>query len=206
MGGASYAQESIYTEVFGDTVIIHHNQVQRNCGALYRIDYELEDDFLLNIFEVDTGLPAYCLCIFDLSVTLNDLPAGTYTANIYDVEDGGAGDTTFCGTTEFNILNGGFISKKLSDFQSACYSVSDISDASPEIISISPNPCKNEFKINCDRTLFGQLCIYDLSGKCLIKKEFNNKTVKEVGSLKSGVYLLKLITEQGIFIEKIIKE
>jgi len=77
--------DSIFVEVNGDTATINHLNTERNCGSLFVMDVEF-DDFQITVTEVDTGDFAYCLCYFDLSVTIAGLEPGIYNVDIYGTD------------------------------------------------------------------------------------------------------------------------
>ena len=143
-----YSQEIIYAEASGDTVTINHDNVERNCCALYRMDYKFENPYTINVFEVDTGDVCYCMCYFNLSLTINRLPAGNYTAYVFHVELPSMGeDTIYCGNTTFEIVNGQLNPTKLSDYQSDCFDLS-VKENKNLSIEIYPNPFTDYFKID----------------------------------------------------------
>ncbi len=198
-----YSQEIIYAEVSGDTATIHHDNVERNCCALYRADYDIEDSYTINIFEVDTGDVCYCMCYFNLSLTINRLPAGYYTANIYHVslEE----DTTFCGNTTFEIIYGLLNPLKLSDYQSECFNLTDIKKDKNEVIDIYPNPFSDYFKINIGKFQSAKITVYDISGKEIINTVIPDDCTIHTKGLKQGLYLYKIISGKNIYFGKFIK-
>ncbi len=101
---SSIAQvDTIYATVYNDSVTIWHMNTFRNCGSLFDIQVDF-DDYFITINEVDTGQLAYCMCYFNLSVTLASLEPGMYTVDVYgDDMDGG-----YFGRIYFEIGNSGF--------------------------------------------------------------------------------------------------
>lgn len=73
-------------------------------------------------------------------------------------------------------------------------------------ISVHPNPLKNfAFISNTSSAQINSAEILDLNGR-LIKKDLVVDSQITVSNLQTGMYLLKLITDKGIVIKKIIKE
>ncbi|MCP4710286.1 MAG: hypothetical protein GY869_16815, partial [Planctomycetes bacterium] len=77
--------DSISSIVQGDTATIWHTDTYRNCGSLFTMDVQISDN-LITITEVDTGEAMFCMCYFDLSVTIGPLEPGDYTAEIYSTD------------------------------------------------------------------------------------------------------------------------
>lgn len=100
LGVAPLQADDIYAVVDGNVATIWHRESNRNCGSLYQMDVSLTDN-LITVTEVDTGQLAYCLCWFDLAVTVGPLEPGDYTVEIYSDEF----DEThpYWGSTQFTI-------------------------------------------------------------------------------------------------------
>ena len=77
--------------------------------------------------------------------------------------------------------------------------------ASDSGISIYPNPVKEELKIKSEKLKIKNVEIVNLSGKVLNSQSFTGKSVN-VSALPQGVYFVKLETDNGIVIQKFIKE
>jgi len=69
-------------------------------------------------------------------------------------------------------------------------------------VLIYPNPVQNELKIETDEAIVN-IEIFDLLGKQIIVSKHKNIDVSE---LQKGIYLLKINTDKGSVIEKIIKQ
>jgi hypothetical protein len=69
-------------------------------------------------------------------------------------------------------------------------------------VSVYPNPIQNELTISGEN---GLLELVDLTGKILISKEHYNYTILNVSDLNSGSYILKLTSENGTLIQKLVK-
>jgi Secretion system C-terminal sorting domain len=81
------------------------------------------------------------------------------------------------------------------------------------IITIAPNPFANSLsiKLQASGNQNMQLQLLDINGKLLKHKQYNliqgiNQLYFPAGDLPKGVYLLKLITMQGVITEKVIKQ
>ncbi len=73
-------------------------------------------------------------------------------------------------------------------------------------ITIYPNPVKDRINIKANTEL-KSIQLFDIQGRILqIKYQDKNDVVLDVSSREKGVYFLKIITENGTKVQKIIKE
>jgi Secretion system C-terminal sorting domain/Leucine Rich repeat len=73
-------------------------------------------------------------------------------------------------------------------------------------VVIAPNPTKNNVNINCNNTI-KSIQLFDVQGRVLFTQLTNDSESSiDVATCTSGIYLVKVITENGTTIEKIIKE
>lgn len=82
-----FAQDTLYSSISGDTLTIHHESTHRNCAALFTWDVNIVDN-LITITEVDTGGQAWCMCYFDLEVSLTGLDPGSYQIDVWSNDIG----------------------------------------------------------------------------------------------------------------------
>jgi len=72
-------------------------------------------------------------------------------------------------------------------------------------IHLYPNPVKNTLKINIENeVVVKNIQIYDVFGKRLL--ETNNATQLDISNLTSGLLFIKIETDKGLIIKKVIKE
>lgn len=76
------------------------------------------------------------------------------------------------------------------------------------VFNVYPNPCKDIFFINSSLDIKGSMIIlYDINGRELIKQKItDSNTLINVSSLSNNIYYIKLVTNKGVFVEKILKE
>jgi len=76
-----------YTYLFGN-LTMQHRDAYFNCGAEDQIVIEFEQiGNILRFYEINTSdTPAFCMCYFELSATVYDIPPGEYVAEIYAVD------------------------------------------------------------------------------------------------------------------------
>ncbi|MCK5076737.1 MAG: T9SS type A sorting domain-containing protein, partial [Calditrichia bacterium] len=103
--------DNIFVEVHEDTATIFHNNTERNCGSLFVMDVEF-DEYQITVTEVDTGDYAYCMCYFDLSVTIANLTPGTYNVDIFGTDSLYG---TYWGNTQFTIGEVQLVNHSYSD-------------------------------------------------------------------------------------------
>jgi hypothetical protein len=73
-------------------------------------------------------------------------------------------------------------------------------------IRIYPNPTENTFSIQSSSTI-EQISIYDISGRILQTFEVSKTSkVLDISHLANGIYLVKVKTEEGEVIQKIVKQ
>ena len=95
-----FGQDSLFTSVSGDTLTIHHQETQRNCAALFTYEVEMLGN-LITVTEVDTGDQAWCMCYFDLEVSLTGLDPGAYEIDVWSNDIGS--DPLFHGALNVNL-------------------------------------------------------------------------------------------------------
>ena len=79
-----------------------------------------------------------------------------------------------------------------------------INEINPIKVSVYPNPVQNELFINSDLQI-RKVEIYSLSGALLISNNnFNGKI--SLSSLLKGTYIVKIYTEKGLTVSKVLKE
>jgi len=66
-----------------------------------------------------------------------------------------------------------------------------------------PNPVKDELKIENGDLRIDKVEIYDLSGKVINSRWLNSKSIN-VTNLSQGIYFVKIETDKGILIKKIL--
>jgi len=77
-------------------------------------------------------------------------------------------------------------------------------DFETAIATVYPNPFNNSLHIE-STTAFKIMELYDVLGKQIISKNFENQL--DTSKLAKGMYLLRLITEDGeVLVKKVVKE
>jgi hypothetical protein len=110
----------LWTEVSNDTVTIHHDNTERNCGVLFDFSVTFPDSNIIVITEIDTGAVAFCVCEFDLELTIGGLSTGTWNAEIYGQDLDNNGESEYYGSVEFAINTQSGTEFVVNGYQSAC--------------------------------------------------------------------------------------
>jgi hypothetical protein len=158
-------------EVRGDTVVLMDDTACRNCGSYYVMEISRLNDDTLIWMQRDIGDPAYCLCNFNLTVTIDSLSPGNYTTMVYD-EDKSGTYTTFIGSISFTITEPNLFSlpHKHDQYQSDCFVVgTNEAKAMNFGIKVYPNPANDFLYI-----------VTNLAGEKLIRiSDVQNKSILE---------------------------
>lgn len=73
-------------------------------------------------------------------------------------------------------------------------------------VVIAPNPTKNNVNINCNSNI-QSIQLFDVQGRVLMTQlENDSQSTVDVSNYTNGIYFVKVTTENGTTIEKIIKE
>ncbi|RKE99083.1 T9SS type A sorting domain-containing protein [Ichthyenterobacterium magnum] len=72
-------------------------------------------------------------------------------------------------------------------------------------VSLYPNPVKNSLNISTKEISIQRVSLYDVLGKKINQSQFINETI-DFSLLEKGMYLLKIETDRGEIIKKVIKQ
>jgi hypothetical protein len=128
--------------------------------------------------------------VLDLLPTASCAANETSPAGDYAITLSGGNDNNYI----YTLVNG-----KLT-----VTALSGIEDVVANQLRIFPNPAKEELFIKSDLPV-KNVKIYTLSGDLLISKDNFNEKIS-VSALPHGVYLLKVHTDKGVAVSKIVKE
>ena len=83
--------------------------------------------------------------------------------------------------------------------------VVSVADIPAGVFSVYPNPITDHVFVESEETLSGMLEIYNAAGKLLLhKKDIANQKIS-FAQYESGVYVLKIKTSGGVYVQKILK-
>ncbi len=92
----------------------------------------------------------------------------------------------------------GSISESMGDYDCS----TDIADIDTANIEVYPNPVKEQLNIQSNTEL-SKVELYNTQG-ILVQQSANTQTI-DVSNLPSGIYILKLFTEKGVYSTKVVK-
>ena len=73
-------------------------------------------------------------------------------------------------------------------------------------VKVYPNPTNSVININCN-TAIKSIELYDIQGRLLVTSlESSNNVIFDISSKQNGIYFLKITSESGSKVEKIVKE
>jgi hypothetical protein len=86
--------------------------------------------------------------------------------------------------------------------------VTSIRDIQTDSYKLFPNPAKNELQVTSDKLHIENVVIYDVFGRSVLSHTANRTphTVVDVSSLPSGMYFVKITSENGTATKKVIIE
>jgi hypothetical protein len=209
----SFSQESdIYAVVDGNNVTLWETGAYRNCGALYLMEIDLVDHHI-DWYQVDTGLAAYCYCLFDLSVTYGPLEPGDYSVNVYYTESY-TDDTIFDGTTGFSIGNKNreITSGIISQYQSDCYTGITDPEKDNNDFRIFPVPVRGGGIVHIEALSVNEsaiLEIFSVGSKLIFSRyydgvqAFRDEWMTNELFPVSGLYFVRLRTVDKVYVRKI---
>jgi len=99
--------------------------------------------------------------------------------------------------TETNGITSGYSNEVCAEF-----SPSGLENILAGKITLFPNPVKNELRINSEELRINSVEILDITGKKILDTQY---LILDTNSLQQGVYLIKIYTEKGVVISKIVK-
>jgi hypothetical protein len=68
-----------------------------------------------------------------------------------------------------------------------------------------PNPAYDKIFIQHANSVQTHVCIYDLHGKLVIRRQMEENTM-DISSLAKGLYIIKLIGNENVIVDKLMKE
>lgn len=91
---------------------------------------------------------------------------------------------------------------------SACETVSALAISQFNLNSnfkLYPNPAKNEVTIELNNLTNTKLEVYDINGRLLQKQSLLNQNLVDISRFPSGMYLFKIVSNEGAVMQKVVK-
>ena len=202
--------EFLSAEVNGDSVVLKDTLAERNCGARYSMEIFSLDNNTLVWLQRDTGETYVCLCYFNLSVTIDSLKTGSYSAMVYFTQAGGS-DSSYVGSVSFTITeSNSYLSPSIQNQNQSPCIVSGISsdNKSKDVaLKIYPNPAKDKITIETSgKSIETYLSVVNIEGQQLITRQITGpKMILDISNLPSGVYIVRMMNDRSVKIVKMVK-
>ena len=208
--------DSIFAEVSGDTVTLWQTAAWRNCSAVYRMEIE-QSDYNITWYQVDTAEDlATCYCEFDLSVSFLVSSPGNYHADVYYTQALEPENFIYEGSVNFTIGNsyGPIRSEIVGQYQSDCHDYFGMNERrdSQQGFDLYPVPLKDGELLHLEAFPTGGKSIveiYTLTGILVYSKQYDgnqpiqDRFIKDELFPVSGIYLVRLKSDDEVFIKKI---
>lgn len=95
------------------------------------------------------------------------------------------------------------IDERVQDLFQGCLASTD--EVSRIDFSVSPNPAKNELNLQLNNSTNSNYEIFNLNGQLVLNGQLNSGNTKlSVSSLSTGTYLLKVLSEEGVGVKRIV--
>jgi Leucine-rich repeat (LRR) protein len=183
----NYPAENIVVKVIIDTTKYDMNSLQlmdTSHNSYTRITGNIAE-FIFETINLDSG--GHGNILFKIK-TLNELSSGDMVNKRADIffDYNAPIDTGMANTTFQTLSNGNF----------------EIDDS----ISVYPNPTKSNININCQNTI-KTIQLYDVQGRLLETKLVDDlQTSIDISEKSKGIYFLKITSDNGSKVVKVVKE
>ena len=201
--------------------VISNTTVTTCNGAFYDSgagsSYENNEDYVMTF--LPDGSTAKIKCNF-ISFDIEANASCDYDwLKIYDGENTSASLIgTYCGTVSPGIIEATSTSGALTfEFHSdnsqtrdgwealiSCNNPAGVADEAIGKINLYPNPANDKLKIEIDKQIIS-VAIIGLNGSLLYNYNGNKKNGYNIKDIPSGVYIVKVMTDTGIYTAKLIK-
>ena len=134
-----------------------------------------------------------------------------------NLDSGGHGNVLLKIKSKNNLQQGDVVEKKAdiyfdynfpiatNDYETTFQLLSNPDVATDNSVSIYPNPARNNVNITSKNTI-KTIELYDVQGRVLQSQVIDSQSsTMDISSKSKGVYFLKVVTEKGIKVEKLVK-
>lgn len=135
------------------------------------------------------------------------------------VESGGHGNILLVVKTKEDLKEGDFVKNRANIYfdynhpikttETVTFIEDLMTTANPDLtdsVSILPNPVKDKFVITSENKI-KSVELFDMNGRLLRTELTNgNQTIQNIQHLNNGVYVVRVLTDKGIVVQKILKK
>ena len=194
---------------------LHYNINFENTGTFQAENVVINDVIDIEKFDINT------LQVIDASHPVTTRVSGGKTEFIFENINLGAsqkGNVVFKIKTKSNLVIGNSVSNKANIYfdynfpietntaTTTFQALNNSSFIKDNSISIFPNPSNSIITIKCDTTI-KSIELFDVQGRVLLTKMISeNSEVLDISDKANGIYFLKITSDKGIKVEKLIKE
>jgi hypothetical protein len=187
----------------------------KNTGTAAAENIVVRDTINTDQFDVDS------LQLLNSSAAVTSRLTGNIAEFIFqniNLHSGGHGNILLKIKSKSTLVQGSSVSKKANiyfDYNAPVETLPENtlfqSMKNPDVqadasISVYPNPTKNSININCSHNI-KSIQLYDVQGRLLQTHLIGeNKTTLDISNQSNGVYFIKVISDKGIGVQKIVKE
>ncbi len=150
--------------------------------------------------------------VFDLTATSTSGLAIVYTSSNTNVAtiSGNTVTVVLAGTTSITATQPGNNNYKAATAVAQTLTVTTLGVKEDAVllkaVKLYPNPAVNSIRLDIGMVDTAAIQIFDINGKLVIeKKNYQSKEVVNISSLKTGVYLIRVVSTKGNAIKKFIK-
>jgi hypothetical protein len=130
---------------------------------------------------------------FGLQQIISDETDGAFSVFASDLDNDG----------DLDVLSASLVDSKIAWYEN--FTILSVTENRINSITLSPNPTKGLVTITEPTIIIKSIKVYDMLGKQVLTDNNNSHTIN-LTMLQSGLYLVKVETEQGNIMSKVIKE
>jgi len=188
----------------GDEILLYH--ITDNSADWQFTQLTADNDSIEPNEEVTAKLMSYtCSMNTDRQVTVEN---ATVPENAEISVDGGESETTDeFGQASFSFSQSGdyLLVSGIDQLKINVAGTTGIRDLATKKMVIYPNPANSYIQIKTEATS-GMLEIFDCAGRLAIRQEFSKNSPVDISSLGIGLYLVRLVSGDEVFQQKIVKQ
>ncbi|MFT3795666.1 T9SS type A sorting domain-containing protein [Flavobacterium sp.] len=207
---------TISPDMIGDYV--HYNINFENIGTAEAINIVVKDEIDAAKFDISTLQVMYASHPVTTRIVGHRVDFIFENINLPGTSGDNKGNVVFKIKTKPTLVLGNTISNKAEIFfdynfpietneAASTFSVLKTDDFQTDAsIAIAPNPSKGTFNVKTDSNI-EYLQLFDLQGRILLSSNENSNEISiDLSNRPNGVYFLKIITQKGGKIEKLVKQ